>query len=387
MSNKGKGVEIRATTLRIKFFINGEMFRETLKMNPTPANVKYAAKLKQEIDSKIGFGLFNYAEYFPDSPNLKRLGLAKGKPTFREYAELWHSTNGTLSKGTRIQYRRYLNAVWLPLYGDRIIAEIKHSELKAMIGERDWGSAKNMNNHLIALRGPFELAVRDKVIGRDDNPMDGIENKVSKPSGPDPFSIAEINMILDDMYKHYPESIGNFFETAFFTGLRPQEQIALRWTDIDWPLETIHINKAFSYGEEKSTKTGVARDVELISRALEAIKRQKKFTFLKGEHVFVNHRTGNPYPSSQQLRDNYLKSALKRTGIRGRDMYQTRHSFATLNLMAGANVAWLAKTLGHNVVMLLSTYAKWVDRADKGREKNKLEQQLNEVVKETKCVN
>ena len=181
----GSGVEARGQSIRVTFYIGGERFRETLKLKPTPPNVRYAERLKKEIDAKIGAGVFDYAAHFPDSPNLMRLGLAKAKPSFRHYAELWYSSTGALSKGTRIQYRRYLNAVWIPLFGDRRIADIKHSEIAAYVGDHDWHSAKNLNNHLSALRGPFIMARKDRAVPED--PTEGIKNLKYQAPGADPL--------------------------------------------------------------------------------------------------------------------------------------------------------------------------------------------------------
>lgn len=363
----GSGVEKLAKKIRIKFYINGEMFRETLDLVPSPPNVKYAERLKKEIDAKIEHGVFDYVAYFPKSNNLVRLGLSEKHHLFRTYAELWFSTKAKLAKGTRVQYRRYLDSVWLPQFGERDIAKILPSEVEAFVATRDWGSAKNMNNNLSALRGPFQLAFKDRVIPLD--PSAGVENMTYSPPGADPLTLDEVDCILVDMWKHYPEQIGNYFELAFFTGMRPEEQIAIQWPDIDWRMELLRVDKAVSYGELKGTKTGRNRDIELNVRALKALSGQKKHTFMSGQHVFLSPVTRRPYPSSQQLRDTYWKSSLKRTGIRGRDMYQTRHTFATLNLMLGANTAWLARQMGHSVRMLLTVYTKWIDGGDGGGNK------------------
>ncbi|MCF7530875.1 hypothetical protein [Pseudomonas petrae] len=56
----------------------------------------------------------------------------------------------------------------------------------------------------------------------------------------------------------------------------------------------------------------------------------------------------------------YWLSALRKLGIRQRRMYDTRHTYATMCLMSGVNPAFIAAQLGHSVLVLLSTYAKWV---------------------------
>jgi len=65
---------------------------------------------------------------------------------------------------------------------------------------------------------------------------------------------------------------------------------------------------------------------------------------------------------------------LKRLGLRYREPYQTRHTSATLALMAGANPSYIARQLGHtNANMLFRVYSKWIDGADKSREREKLD--------------
>ena len=65
----------------------------------------------------------------------------------------------------------------------------------------------------------------------------------------------EAELVLDDMRKHYDEQVWNYFEFAFFTGLRPEEQIALRWSDLDTRLNTIRIQRAKTFkGSVKAPK-------------------------------------------------------------------------------------------------------------------------------------
>lgn len=63
--------------------------------------------------------------------------------------------------------------------------------------------------------------------------------------------------------------------------------------------------------------------------------------------------------------------------IRERRQYDTRHTYATMCLMAGMNPAFIANQLGHSVQMLLSTYAKWLNSTSDWAELQKLESQQN----------
>lgn len=51
--------------------------------------------------------------------------------------------------------------------------------------------------------------------------------------------------------------------------------------------------------------------------------------------------------------------------------------------MAGANPMWVARQMGYSTMkMLLENYSRWIDLADKQREKSKIEQLLS-----GKCAN
>ncbi len=72
-------------------------------------------------------------------------------------------------------------------------------------------------------------------------------------------------------------------------------------------------------------------------------------------------------------------------GIRRRRAYNTRHTYATVVLMAGVNLAYIARQLGHkDTSMLLKHYARWIDGADKGSEAAKLNLAFGPAVSGTK---
>lgn len=53
--------------------------------------------------------------------------------------------------------------------------------------------------------------------------------------------------------------------------------------------------------------------------------------------------------------------ALQRAGLRPRDLYQCRHTFASLMLQAGEDPAWVAQTIGHTTTkMLYKRYHRFI---------------------------
>ena len=129
-----------------------------------------------------------------------------------------------------------------------------------------------------------------------------------------------------------------------------------------------------AWGQDKpTTKTHHVRDIELLERAAECLQRQRARTALANEAIFHNPRTGEPW-ADEQVQRRILDAAIRRTGIRHRAPKQTRHTFATMCLMAGANPAWVARQLGHaSSKMLFEVYSRWIEGADKGLERAKVE--------------
>lgn len=380
MGRIGSGVEARETSIRIKFTLDGEVIRERLTVSgkalpPTPANLKYAARLAADIKRRIALGNFDYAEFFPDSPRVK----ARPQTTFGPLADLWLQSKGQLADATRDQYRNAVK-VWKRILGESTqIKDLTHQVLAAKIGGHPWASAKSANNYLIALRGIFEFEYHGKRAA--ENPMIGIENLPVVKKLPDPLTADEREQILADMAQRYDPRVTAYYTFMFFTGMRPEEGIALRWSDIDRQHEQARVQRVrtFRGSERDGAKTHAERDVDLVSRALEALEVMKPYTFMKktedggAAYIFENPVTGKPWHDERSQRDHYWTPTLKRLGIRHRRAYNTRHTFATAALMAGVNPAYIARQLGHaNTKMLFEKYAKWIDGADKDRERRAL---------------
>ncbi|MGZ8256935.1 MAG: tyrosine-type recombinase/integrase [Gallionella sp.] len=367
------GVNEHRGKIQVTFYWNGKRYRPTLGIPATPTNIKYAARLKAEIERHIALGQYSleqFAAHFPTSSVARQaFRQQKTKPTFRDVSILWLQSANHLSPGTLIKYNQWLN-FWLESIGDAPIDEIKFSTLAALINSKGW-KAKNRNDILIPLRKVMEMAFLDGLI--ETNPTDRIKNAKVQKEPPDPLTYEEVVAILTYMREHNPQ-VADTFEFAFFTGMRPSELIALRWVDIDHEQGLARVKRARTFGEEHETKTFKVRDVEMGERAVKALQRQKSRTFLKSVYVFENPVTGAPFHSERPLRETYWNPALKALGIRPRFFYQTRHTYATLNLMIGANPMWVSKQLGHaNMTMLMTVYSKWINGADKSSERRKID--------------
>jgi len=71
------------------------------------------------------------------------------------------------------------------------------------------------------------------------------------------------------------------------------------------------------------------------------------------ELVFPN-RFGK-HINLRNLRRRVWRPALAKAGLKRRDLYNTRHTFATHALASGEDPGWVARMLGHTTLTMLMT--------------------------------
>ena len=198
------------------------------------------------------------------------------------------------------------------------------------------------------------------------DPTEGIADQKTQKAKPDPFTPDEVELILSELAKRHGAEIADYFAFSFFAGLRASEQIALQWDDVDLRQKSVLIWRTRVMLQDKErTKTNVERMVELNSRALEVLQRQRARTAIRGKEVFQNPNTGEPY-QDEQSQGRVWRLTLRSIGIRYRAPKECRDTSVTLALMAGANPMWVAMQHGHSVQVMMRDYAKWIPNADRG---------------------
>lgn len=368
---------------RIEFTltVKGKRYRPTKQRTPTEANLRAARKEREAMVRRIRNGTFNWAEEFPDYKFLDAVASAVEAPTFRVVALKWlRSIKGEADFATFESYRKILGfnkwevdgklepkhkrrrvrGFWLPAIGDKAFAEVRYSDLTEALAERPFRAKKTRNNVVSVARLVFDYGVADRII--KESPAATIKTlRVQKPV-PDPYWVNEAEAVIAGIRKDWGEDDADYFEFAFFSGLRPSEQIALDWPSSDLQSGAVRVDKARVMGQDKgTTKTSVVRDVELCPRALAVLRRRFAKTGVRGKNVF-GLADGSPY-HDLQTQWRHWQYTHKRLKIRYREPYQTRHTSVTWNLMIGKDLLWVAEQHGHSPSVMLRTYAKWLKGA------------------------
>lgn len=248
------------------------------------------------------------------------------------------------------------------VFGDLYLHELERrtAEIAAWIATLPAGSRHGI---VQALRQALAAAVRWGAIGS--NPAKLVDNPLPSRSEVRHFEPEVIDQLSEELGKTY----GPLVVFAAYTGLRPSEWIALEWRDVDRQAGVARVERAFSYGAIKDTKTKRSRRrVPLPARAIEALDavprrldRRLVFPGPRGRHIDLRN-----------WRKREWQPALIAAGIWARPPkgqpasapcprpYDLRHSYASWSLAAGIPAYDVARYMGTSVRMLDLTYGHLV---------------------------
>ncbi|WKV52389.1 tyrosine-type recombinase/integrase [Dickeya fangzhongdai] len=369
-----RGITLRqhktGSTLVMTFTYKGLLCREPLSlMDVNTKTIKYAERLLGEIQNKIAAESFAYIDYFPHSRKLKIFGSITRRRAVIDYLDeyLTICKNRNLSPSTLVGYKKCCSV--LSALHKLPVTSLTPAILKNWISQQKT-TLKTTRNRLSFLRSALDEAVTDGLI--EVNPVKLVSAARYQTSRPlnsgrhyevDPFSPAEATAIYIAAGNKQWE---NLFRFAFHTGMRSSELCALRWEDIDFTGKRVNVKSASVVGVIKETKTKAGRrSVDLDTEALTALEEQKPFTLMRSKFVFDDPKTGAPWAGADAIRKKAWVLTLQKAGIRYRNPYQTRHTFATRHISRGANLFWLAAQMGHKgPEMLFRHYGAYLSDYD-----------------------
>ncbi|QJB29441.1 site-specific integrase [Limnospira fusiformis SAG 85.79] len=158
----------------------------------------------------------------------------------------------------------------------------------------------------------------------------------------------------DPLHSHF----SLYVRFCFFTGCRPSEAIALRWSDVAADLSQITFSSVIVRGEG-----GRKRCDGLKSQTRRDFPCNEQVQTILGEARSQNHSeivfpsiTGKPIQDGD-FGKRHWHPVLKQSGIKQRKPYQMRHTFITLCLDAGIDAKDVAAWVGNSPQVIYQNYA------------------------------
>ena len=358
------------------------------KTNGTPIRKDVYGKTRNEVAQKVASMATDV--YINGYTTVSSRNETNFEILFREWYELRKAPN--ITDVTDEKFRSMMLKHIFPAFGaldvkdvdfkrlQRFFNNMKTAKVKDRIGySPDFiGKTKNLLNNF------FKDAVRQHVVPI--NPIEDVDIKKVDDGAIDDEDKSqalrpEVRKAILEWVEENP-LLRPVMIIGTFTGLRPQETIALQWGCVNFDLKTLSVRKALKrvveFDEDwnvvsRGVKIGATktkksvRTIKMPDVVVEALKEWKIYCHEKGiqsEFVFPNTKTGQmrTYSSLRSLLRRFIaKHKLEGEGI---TLYTLRHTFATVLLEQRENPKIVMELMGHSKIKTtLDQYSHIVDSA------------------------
>jgi len=343
-------IRAKGERLYIRVSYHGNRYEIKTGFNDTPRGRIAARGMSSEIERAVLDNTFDVRDYRGDGRLLE---------SFEVFAIEWLESRTKQRPSTIQGYKSAVESSLVPYFKGLSVAEINLGHVQryasGMISEGL--SPKTVRNRVGVLQRILKYAIGCKL--RDDNPCSFVEIPRRTLSPKDPFSPSEVVQILDWWERNRPGLVA-MIAIGFFAGLRPGEMLALKPGDIDFQSDEILIQRAMSNAKlVDGLKTSNFRRVPVLDMLKPYLVRHRTRIPIDSDWLFLN-KDGEVFHQFSNIRKPWSR-CLQTLGLRYRNPYQMRSTFAINALRNGAPIHWVSAVLGHSDISTTAKhYAKWI---------------------------
>ncbi|WP_312729401.1 tyrosine-type recombinase/integrase, partial [Enterococcus sp.] len=175
------------------------------------------------------------------------------------------------------------------------------------------------------------------------------------------FTADEKKAIIEECHRKYKNGkpvyyYGDMYVLIFNTGLRLGEALALRWDDVDFENNVVHIDSTLTWlrdannkgylAVQDSTKTSSGvRDIPLNKAAVAALKALKE----TGSKVYVLETPERKHVAPENFEKTFYR-ILQHCNIPKTGVHTIRHTFASDLFAKGVALKTISSLLGHSSI-------------------------------------
>lgn len=352
-------VRLKVSNGRIQLVYTHDRRRNylSLGLSDNPVNRRLAELKAAEIEQDILFDRYKGIDFYRGIEPTQSPVIKSNEPDYRALWDEWIEYRYTIVNPTTKGDYQYICAIVERCpYGLDDAVAVKNW----LMSSYSYEVSRRVIEKLIAC---FQWSINQNKIDFNPYKQHKLVNKSAKHRREiNPFTVEERDKIIDycaksEWYSHYSALI----EFIFFTGCRPSEAIALRWSDVNKDRTQITFSQAATKGEnsrmtiKQGLKTQQSRRINLNDRVVTIINKAELRRINNGTFVFPSKR--DDIINWPNFRQRCWRDLLDGCAIAYRSPYQMRHTFITLALRSGMPVADVASLVGNSPAIIYRHYA------------------------------
>ena len=278
--------------------------------------------------------------------------------TVKQYGErvFMPSKAITCSEHTRAYYQSALDHHIYPAFGSVKIPELTSAQISAFMLElqKDGLAHSTIIGIYITLNLLLKMAYMNDMIDR--NPMDKVERPkqrkdTARADSVESYTAEELRRIIDCL-ENEPLKWRAYMRLLIDTGIRRGEACGLQWKYVDFAENTITVAENLCYTKEKGIylakpKNGKARTIDVDPAVMAYLRELRAQQAAHGISAFVFTQDDSREPMHPQSPTRYMERFSRRYNVEHLHPHKLRHSFASVAITNGADIASVSEKLGH----------------------------------------